>query len=196
MNVQLLGLLAVVTPVVAVLGSLMYLAQRDKSARDSAQKLIANAGHHKTDSAGSGEVLFRKARLPGYLLLLLFLCVFGIAAYSLIYNWGSLHTAARPLTGFSASMGILISLLPLAMAIRELRYTVRVSEDELVISDLTTKSVPLQDISEVTIGVSKLSSFCQIRPMTGEEYLQVGSDLKNFPEFVSLLSERVNKSKS
>jgi hypothetical protein len=32
--------------------------------------------------------------------------------------------------------------------------------------------------------------------MTGEEDLSLASDLKNFPEFVSLLCEKVNESKA
>ena len=35
-----------------------------------------------------------------------------------------------------------------------------------------------------------------MRLITGEEDVTVGSDLKNFPEFVNLLSEKVNKSKT
>ena len=95
-----------------------------------------------------------------------------------------------------AGIGVLLAIRPLVMGIRSLRYSVRVSNDELTISDLTTKSVPLRDIGEVTIGVSRASSFCQIRLITGEEDLNVASDLEQFPEFVSLLSENVNASKA
>jgi hypothetical protein len=190
------GLIVLACIMAVLIGSMMYLAQRDERVRERAEKLIAKAGHQKTHSAPLGEMVFRKPRLSGYLILLLFFWVFCIALYGLIYNWISLHTAARPVTGFSAGMVLLASLALLAMAVRQFRYSACVSDDELTITDLTTRSVPLRDIGEVTIGVSRASSFCQIRLITGEEGLMVASDLTNFPEFVSLLSERVKESKT
>jgi hypothetical protein len=112
----------------------------DERARERAEKLIANAGHQKTHSAPLGEMVFRKPRLSGYLYFLLFFGVFCMALYGLIYNWTSLHTAARPLTGFSVGIGMFLSLIPLGLAVRQLRYTVRISDDELTITDLTTRT--------------------------------------------------------
>jgi hypothetical protein len=76
--------------------------------------------------------------------------------------------------------------VPLALAVWRWKYTVRVTDNELAISSLTTRSVPLHDISEVAIGAFKASSFCKIRLNTGEEDLTVGSDLKGFLDFVKL----------
>jgi hypothetical protein len=181
----------------ALFGSMMYVAQRDKGVRRDAAKLIADAGQSTiARSALNGEVVFRKPRLFGFLFFLLFLLILCAALDGLRFNLGSLNSAGRPFTGFSAGIGILISLVPLAMAVRQWRYTVRVSDNELAISTFTTRTVPLQDISEVTIGAFKASSFCQIRLNTGEEDLTVGSDLRGFLDFVKLLSENVNKSKS
>ena len=80
------------------------------------------------------------------------------------------------------------------MGIRSLRYSVRVSMDELVVSDSTTRVVPMQNISGVKVVPP--GGFCRIRLTTGEEDLKVASDLKNFPEFVSLLCNTVDESKS
>jgi hypothetical protein len=115
--------------------------------------------------------------------------ILGMAAYSVIHSPGLLRVVG-------AGMAVLLAISPLVIGIRSLRYCVRVSNDELTISDFTTKSVPLRVIGEVFIGVSRASSFCQIRLITGEEDLKVASDLEHFPEFVSLLSENVNASKT
>lgn len=179
----------------ALIGSVMYVAQRDKGVRRDAAKVIADAGRIGTDSRLSGEVVFRKPRLFGFLFFLLFLLIISAALYGLRFNSGSLNSAGRPFTGLSAGLVILISLIPLAMAIRQWKYTVRVSDRELAISTFATTSVSLQDISEVTIGAFKASSFCKIRLNTGQEDLTIGSDLKGFLDFVKLLSEKVNKSK-
>jgi hypothetical protein len=56
--------------------------------------------------------------------------------------------------------------------------------------------VPLRDISDVNMGTFRISSFCQIKLSSGEEDLTVASDIENFPEFVSLLCERVNESRN
>jgi hypothetical protein len=126
------------------------------------------------------------------MLILFFVAMCWLAAYSLIHNWDSLHTTAGRQKGFLAGFLVLIASSPLIRGIRDLRYTARISPDELIISDRTTRSVPLRDITDVRVK----GSFCQIRLMTGEEDLKVGSDLKNFPEFVSLLCKRVDESKS
>lgn len=179
-----------------VIGSMMYVAQRDRGVRRDAEKLIAGAEHSATGPARSGEHVFRKSKRLGFLFFLLFLLILCAAIYGLRFNLGSLNRAGRPFTGFSAGIEILISLVPLALAVWQWTYTVRVTDNELAISSLTTRSVPLQDISEVAIGAFKASSFCKIRLNTGEEDLTVGSDLKGFLDFVKLLSENVNKLKA
>jgi hypothetical protein len=105
-------------------------------------------------------------------------------------------SAGRPFTGLAAGIEILISLVPLAMAVWQWKYSLRLSDKELTISTFTTRTVPLQDISEVTIGAYKSSPYCQIRLSTGEADLAVGSELKGFLDFVKLLSENVNKARS
>ena len=185
MNQQVLALLAVVTA--TVLGAIMYLARREQSTIESAQRLIANPERHMPPG---GDVVFRKPRLSGLMLILLFLWILGLAVYSVVHSRGLLH-----IEGIRAGIVVLIGLYPLAMGIRSLRYKVRVSNDELTISDLTSRSVPLRDISDVNMGTSRITSFCQINLMSGEENLTVASDLKHFPEFVSLLCERVDESK-
>jgi hypothetical protein len=179
----------------ALIGSIMYVAQRDRGVRTDAEKLIAEAGHGATRSAPNGDVVFRKPRLFGYLFFLLFLLILCAALYGLWFNLGSLNSAGLPFTGVSAGIVILISLIPLAMAVRQWRYTVRVSDNELAISTFTTKIVLLRDISEVTIGAYRSSPYCQIRLNTGEVDLAVGSELKGFLDFVKILSEKVNESK-
>jgi hypothetical protein len=166
--------------------SIVVLSVRDaEKVRAKAQELIANP----VRLPPGGERVFRKPKLFGYMLILFFIGILGMATYSVIHSTG----LAR---GVGAGVVVLLAISPLVMGIRSLRYSVRVSNDELTISDLTTKSVPLREIGEVTIGVSRASSFCQIRLITGEEDLNVPSDLERFPEFVSLLSESVNASKT
>jgi hypothetical protein len=179
-----------------LIGSMMYVAHRDRGVRRDAAKLIADAGHSATGSALNKEFVFRKPRLFGFLFFLLFLLILGAALYGLRFNLGSLNRAGRPFTEFSAGIEILISLVPLAIAVRQWKYTVCVSDKELAIATFTTRTVRLQDISAVTIGEFKASSFCQIRLNTGEEDLTVGSELKDFLDFVRLLSANVNKSKA
>jgi len=181
---------------VAIIGSMMYLAQRDRRVRRDAEKLIADAGHSAFGSSRGEDVVFRKSRLFGFLLFLLFLLILSAALYGLRFELGSLNKAGRPFTGFSAGIEILISLVPLALAVWQWRYAVRVSDKELVISSFTTRTVRLQDISEVTMGAYKSSSsFCVIRLNTGQGDLTVGSELKGFLDFVKLLSAKVGKSK-
>jgi hypothetical protein len=189
-NPQLIGFLIVLAIFAALLGGIMYLVKGEQRTIDSAQKLIANPEHLQ-----SGQVTFRKHRLAGYLLSLVSLLVLFAVLTSLIYSSGSFHFAVRPL-GFSTGLVILILLVPIIMTVKEFRYTICVTDDELVISDFTTKRITLRDISDVKVGAWKASSFCQIRLITGEEDLRVASDLKNFPEFVSLLCDRVSQSKS
>jgi len=190
MNTQLIGFLIVPAIIAVLLGGIMYLVKSEQRTIDSAQKLIADPGH-----LPSGQVVFRKPRLTGYLLSLVsFLVLFAVLT-SLIYGSGSLHFAVRPL-GLSTGLAILISLVPIIMVVKEFRYTIRVTDDELVISDFTTKRIALRNISDVKVGAWRASSFCQIRLMTGEEDLRVASDLKNFPEFVSLLCARVDAAKA
>jgi hypothetical protein len=83
---------------------------------------------------------------------------------------------------------VLLAVSPLLRGIRDLRYTARISPDELKLSERTIKSVALRNIKDVRVK----GSFCLIRMLTGEEDLKVASDLKNFPEFVSLLCNRVD----
>lgn len=147
----------------ALLGSVMYVAQRNRSVRRDAEKLIAGAGHSTTRSATNGEVVFRKPRLFGFLLFMLFLLFLCAALYGLRFEFGSMNSAGLPFTGVSAGIGILISLVPLAMAVWQWKYSVRVSDKELAISTFTTRTVELRDISEVTIGAYRSSPYCQIR---------------------------------
>jgi hypothetical protein len=180
---------------VGLIGSIMYVAERDRDVRGAAEKLIADTAHSEIGPLNR-EVIFRKPRLFGFLLFLLFLLFLCAALYGLWFNMGSLNRAGRPFTGLSAGIEILISLVPLAMAVWQWKYSVRVSGKELTISTFTTRTVPLEDISEVTIDAYKSSSYCQIRLNTGEGDLAVGSELKGFLDFVKLLSENVNKSKA
>jgi hypothetical protein len=182
---DLTAILAIVLIVGGVM-SITVLSVRDaEKVRAKAQELIANP----VRLPPGGERVFRKPKLFGYMLILFFIGILGMAAYSVIHSTGLVRVVG-------AGVVVLLAISPLVMGIRSLRYSVRVSNDELTISDLTTKSVPLRDIGEVTIGVSRASSFCQIRLITGEEDLNVASDLEHFPEFVSLLSESVNASKT
>jgi hypothetical protein len=167
---------------------MMFVARRDQLTVQRAQELIANP----PKLPASGEMIFRKPKLAGYMLILLFVFVAGMATYSVIHGRGLLD-----IERLRAGIIVLIALYPLAMGIRSLRYKVRVSNDELIISDLATKRAPLKDISEVKIDRgTRGGPFCRIGLMTGEEDLHVPSDLKDFPEFVSLLCETVNKSKA
>jgi hypothetical protein len=182
---DLIAILAIVLIVGGVVSITLLSAREAEKVRAKAQELIANP----VRLPPGGERVFRKPKLSGYMLILLFICILGMAAYSVIRSQGLLRIEG-------AGIVVLLAIAPLVMGIRSLRYSVRVSNVELTISDLTTKSVPLRDIGEVTIGVSRASSFCQIRLITGEEDLNVASDLEHFPEFVSLLSENVNASKT
>ena len=170
-----------------VIGATMFLSQRDQVTVQRAQELIANP----PQLPASGDLVFHKPELSGYMLILLFISIFGMATYSVIHSRGLLH-----IEGLRAGIVVLITLYPLAMGIRSLRYTVRVSPDELTIFDLAIRRVPLRDISDVNMGTSRITSYCQIKLISGEEDLTVASDLENFPEFVSLLCERVNESKT
>jgi peroxiredoxin len=182
---DLTAILAIVLIVGGVM-SIVVLSVRDaEKVRAKAQELIANP----VRLPPGGERVFRKPKLFGYMLILFFIGILGMATYSVIHSTGLVR-------GLGAGVVVLLAISPLVMGVRSLRYSVRVSNNELTISDLTTKSVPLRDIGEVTIGVSRASSFCQIRLITGEDDLNVASDLEHFPEFVSLLSESVNASKT
>jgi hypothetical protein len=182
---ELTAILAIVLIVGGVI-SIMVLSARDaEKVRAKAQELIANP----VRLPPGGEREFRKPKLFGYMLILFFIGILCMAAYSVIHSPGLLRVVG-------AGMVVLLAIGALVMGIRSLRYCVRVSNDELTISDFTTRSVPLRVIGEVSIGVSRASSFCQIRLITGEEDLKVASDLEHFPEFVSLLSENVNASKT
>jgi hypothetical protein len=180
----------------ALIGSIMYVAQRDREVRGDAEQILAEAGRRTTQSAFGEEVIFRKPRSFGFLLITLFLLFLGAALYGLWFNLGSMNRAGRPFTGFSAGIGFLLSLVPLVMALWQWKYRVRVSDKEIAISSFTTRTVQLQDISEVTIGAFRSSSYCKIRLNSGEGDLVVGSELKGFLDFVKLLSENVNKLKT
>jgi hypothetical protein len=180
----------------ALIGGISYVAQRDRAVRGDAEKRIAEAARGAKRSTPNGEVVFRKRRLFGFLLILLFLLFLCIALFGLRFNLGAMNSAGRPFTGLSAGIGVLVSFVPLAMAIWQWKYRVRVSHKELAISTFTTRTVQLRDIGEVTIGAYRSSPYCQIRLNTGEGDLAVGSELKGFLDFVSLLSENVKKSKT
>jgi hypothetical protein len=181
---DLIAILTIVLIVGGVISIMLLSAREAEKVRAKAQELLASP----VRLPPGAERVFRKPKLFGYMLILLFIFILGMAAYSVSHSRSLLRIEG-------AGIVVLLAISPLVMGIRSLRYSVRVSNDELTISDLTTKSVPLRDIGEVTIGVSRASSFCQIRLITGEEDLSVASDLEQFPEFVSLLSENVNASK-
>lgn len=63
-------------------------------------------------------------------------------------------------------------------------------------AQIAQSTTALRDISDVNIGAWKASSLCKIRLLTGEADIRVASDLKNFLEFVRLLSSRVKESKT
>jgi hypothetical protein len=185
MNKQIIALLAAV--IAAVLGAIIYLAKNEQSTVEAAQKLIANP----PQLPPNGEMVFRKPKSAGYMLILLFVSILVMAAYGVIRSGGLFR-----IEGIRAGVIVLVAVSPLVMGIRSLRYTVRVSTDALVISDATTKYVRLRDISEVNIEPGyRGGRFCRIALMTGEEDLQVTSDLENFPEFVSLLCNSVDEIK-
>lgn len=187
MNVRLLGFLIVPVIIAVLLWILVHQSRSAQKTMDTARRLIENPAH---DSGG--DIDFRKPLATGYILILFFVAMCCLAAYSLIHNWGSLRTAAGLLKGVFAVFLVLVALSPLVRGIKDSSYAVRVSPGELIISDRTTTSVPLRDIKDVRVR----GSFCQIRLMTGEEDLKVGSDLKNFIEFVSLLCARVDAAKA
>ena len=95
------------------------------------------------------EIVLRKPRVLGCMLTVSFVVICCLATYSLAHNWGAMHTTLDRLKGFFAGVLVLIAVDPLISGIRDLRFRVRVSTEELVISDRTTKSVPLRDIREV-----------------------------------------------
>jgi hypothetical protein len=93
--------LIVLACIMAVLiGSMMYVAQRDRGVRRDAEKLIAGAGHSATGPARSGEHVFRKSKLRGFLFFLLFLLILCAAIYSLRFNLDSLNRVGRSFSGF------------------------------------------------------------------------------------------------
>jgi hypothetical protein len=186
-NAQLLGFLVVPVIIVVLLWILMHQSRSAQKTMDTAQRLIENPAH---DSGG--EIVFHKPRATGYTLILFFVAMCCLAAYGLIYNWRSLQTAAGLQKGSFAVFLVLVALSPLIRGIKDSSYAVRISPDELIIPNRTTTRVPLLDIKDVRVR----GSFCQIRLMAGEEDFKVGSDLKNFIEFVSLLCARVDAAKA
>jgi hypothetical protein len=142
-----------------------------------------------------GNVIFRKTRVSGFLFFLFFLLILSAAIYGLKFDLGSLNRAGKPFTAVSAYIEMLISAVPLAIAVRQWIYKVSVSDRGLAISAFTTRTVVFDDISDVKIATHKGSSFCQIRLRTGENDLTVDSNLKGFLDFVKLLSEKVSNSK-
>jgi len=187
MNTQLIGFLIVPAAIAILLWILVHQSRSEQKTIDTARRLTQNPVQDNRM-----EIVFRKPRALGGMLILSFVVICCLATYSLIHNWGSMHTTLDRLKGFFAGVLVLIAVDPLIRGIRDLRYRVRVSTDELVISDRTTKSVPLRDIRDVRVT----GAFCQIRLMTGQEDLKVSSNLKNFPEFVRLLCDRVDALKS
>jgi hypothetical protein len=183
---HLLVPLLLLAGIFACVGVMVRDAQRQhRKAERSQEELIAKP----PQLPRNGELVFRKPKLFGYALIFLFVSFCAMAVYSVIHNGRVLNIA-----GLRAGTVVLIGLYPLAIGMRSLRYAVRVSTDELLISDFTTKVVPLRNISAVKIIPP--SGFCQIRLTTGEEDLKVTSDLENFPEFVSLLCNSVDASKT
>ncbi|HEY2533966.1 MAG TPA: hypothetical protein VGJ20_39600, partial [Xanthobacteraceae bacterium] len=90
--------------------------------------------------------MFRKPKAAGLMLVLLFVTVAALAAYSMAHTGCLVH-----IEGIKAGVIVLMAVWPLIMGIRSLRYNVRVSNDTLTISNATTKSVRLQDIRKVQI---------------------------------------------
>jgi hypothetical protein len=166
---------------------MLFLSQRDQLTVERAQELMANP----PKLPPGGDRVFCRPRAYGYLLILLSVFILGMFIYSVIRSRGLLD-----MHGLRAGLAALIALYPLGMGLKGLRYNVRVSNDALIISDLTVKRARLEDISEVKIDRTRTSHFCRISLMTGEEDLRIPSDLNDFPEFVSLLCEAVNEAKA
>jgi hypothetical protein len=183
MNTRLIRFLIVSAVIASLLWILVHQLRSEQKTIDTARRLIQDPAQDN-----GAEIVFRKPRVLGYMLIVFFVAMCCLAAYSVIHNWGTSHTTADRLKGLFAGFLVLIALNPLIRGVRDLRYTIRISPDELIVSDRTTRSVPLRDVKEVLVK----GSFCQIRLVTGVEDLRVASDLKYFPEFVSLLGERVN----
>ena len=192
----LIVLAAIAIIMAIVIGCMMYVAGRDRNVRGEAEKRIAEAARRATRSASGGEVVFRKPRRSGCLFLVLFLLILGVSLHGLRFADGSVNRAGRPFTTFSARIEILFSLPFLAIAVWQWKYKVRVSDRELSITGFTTRVVRLRDIDEVTIGAYRATPYCQIRVNNGDADLSVESNLEGFLDFVSLLSENVQRSKA
>lgn len=185
LKMHLLVPLLLLAAIVAGIAVMVRDAQRQHhKAQRLQEELIANP----PQLPPNGEMVFRKPKLFGYMLIFLFVGICAMAVYGVIHSGGVLN-----ITGLRAATVILIGLYPLAMGIRSLRYAVRVSTDELILSDSTTKVVPLRNIGAVMIIPP--GGICRIRLTTGEEDLKVTSDLTDFPQFVSLLCNSVDKIK-
>lgn len=168
-----------------------YFTQHDMRVRGNAEKLIKESDAKAGAALLTENVTFRKPRRIGFLFLLLFLIILFSAFYNIYFNLGSMNKYGRSFTSFSAFIEILVSLVPLVIAVRQWMYKVIISDKGLVISAFKTKSMLFDEISEIKIGAFKASSFCLIRLKTGKQ-LSVGSDLKEFLGFVKLLSARLN----
>jgi hypothetical protein len=193
-NVEVLVL--VICIFAALFGGIGYWSQRDRRLRADAEKLIREAGAKAAGSVLTGNVVFRKSRVSGILLALLFLGLLFWAIYGLRFNLGTLNKAGVPLTSFVAWIEILLCTVPLAFAVRQWFYKAVISDEGLSISSFTTRTVRFDEISDLTIAVSRGGSFCAIQLNTGEDDLSVGTDLRGFLDFVRLLSQRLSKAKA
>jgi hypothetical protein len=154
MNTQLVGFLIVPAVIAILLWILVHQSRSEQKTIKIARGLVENPAQDN-----GGEIVFRKPRVLGYTLIVFFVAMCCMAAYSLIHSGDSLHTTAARQKGFLAGFLVLIASSPLIRGIRDLRYTVRVSPDEVIISDRTTRSVPLRDIKDVQVK----GSLCLIR---------------------------------
>jgi hypothetical protein len=82
---QLVGLLIVPVAFAVVLWVIMHQSRTEQKAIESAQRLIKIPAHDN-----GAEIVFRKPRALGYMLILSFVAMCCLAAYSLIHYWGHL----------------------------------------------------------------------------------------------------------
>jgi hypothetical protein len=106
---DLIGILAIVFIIGGVISMMMLTAREAEKIRARAQELIANPVR-----LPPGEVrVFRKPKIAGYMLILFFICVLGMAAYSVIHNRGLLRIGG-------AGIVALLAISPLVMGDQEL----------------------------------------------------------------------------
>ncbi len=179
---------------VILIGTIGYFAQHDMRVRGDAERIIKEAGTKAGASLRTENVTYRKPRRVGFLFFVLFLVLFLASIYDINFNLDSLNRYGHPITLFGAIIGILISMVPLVIAVNQWLYSVSISDDGIVISAFRTRRVLFEEIREIRIGAVKAASFCQILLKTGK-HLTVGSELGGFLDFVKRMSEKVSKSK-